>query len=953
MYLFPKLPRFVYLTLSLIFVFALGFGLKSSLTPVEAAGTIFVNASASGSNNGSSWANAYTSLATALNNANSGDEVWVAAGVYTPGGSENDSFLLENGVEIYGGFAGNEGALGSRNWETNVTVLSGDIDNNDTKNGNGVVESADNISGRNSYHVVEGENINSTAVLDGFTITGGQGDGPSNTSDFRGAGIYNREASPTLRNLKFVGNTAQEGGAMYNGTNSDAQITSVTFNNNEATAHGGAVYNLTSEPVFDGVTFTNNEAVGGDGDGDGGAVYNWQSSVTYRNSTFSNNNAVNIGGAMYTYSSTVDIDNVDFNNNDALFGGGMGSYVGSTLFLDDVDFNGNTSSNSGGGMYSDASFPTLNNVTFTSNSAASAGGGMYNNQGSNTIGNRVTFLQNSVDDGKGGGVLNFASSPVFVDVEFRGNEAKEGGGVANQSNSEASFTNALFSGNKATVFGGAITNEQSDITLINATISGNNATLNAGGLFNNSSSPTIVNSIFWNNSEGTDGFGDGTLRASIYYIGGSANISNSIIQQSGGSGSWNTDAGTDGGNNLDSDPLFKTPINLSSIPTTAGDFSLTSGSPAINSGNNGSNGTSTDLAGNTRVEEGTIEMGPYEVTTIGFSVTTSGVGTGSVTGPNIDCSDSCSYDLVFNDVVTLTGTPDMGYTFLGWTGDCSGQGECVLTMDGVKSVNAEFGINAFELSTGKIGTGVGTVSSVDSNINCGSVCAYNYQFQDEVTLNAVPDVSSTFEGWSGACAGLGACTVSITDTRVVTAEFAIIPITVTVSISGTGQGNVTSNPTGIECNFDCTEIYDYGTELTLTPNPEVGTTFAGWIGDCTGTDPCVVTLTEDLDVEAVFTLNRYTLTVTKIGSGTGRILSSPGAIFCGETCTAELNHGTVIELVQTADAKPNETITFEGWGGDCSGTETCILTMDQNRSVTVRFESNVKRIYLPLIRRDQ
>ncbi len=946
---FPKTANFI---LIIAATFLVGLGLRFSLSPVNAAGTIFVKADASGSNNGTSWANAYTSLATALNNANSGDQVWVAAGVYTPGVSENDSFLLENGVEIYGGFSGSEGSLGDRNWETNVTVLSGDIDNNDTKNGDGVTQLAANISGRNSYHVVEGENIDSTAILDGFTITAGQADGPSNTSDFRGAGIYNRESAPILRNLTFVGNQSIEGGAMYNGTNSDAQITSVEFNKNVATASGGAVYNLTSEPVFDTVTFSNNTSQGGDGDGDGGAVYNWQSVVTYRNSTFSNNTAVNIGGAMYTYSSTIDIDDVVFNNNEALFGGGMGSYVSSTVILDDVAFNGNRAINSGGGMYSDKSFPTLNDVTFTANTAASAGGGMYNNEGSDTIGNRVKFFQNTVDDGKGGGIVNFDSNPSYTNVEFRANEAKEGGAISNQFDSQASYTNALFVGNKASVFGGAIANEQSDITLINATISGNNAVFNGGGVFNNGSSPTISNSIIWDNSEGTDGFNDGTLRANLFYISGSADISNSIIQQSGGSDSWDTDAGTDLGNNIDSDPLFKTPINLSSIPTLNGDFNLTSGSPAINAGNNGANSTGIDLAGSTRVEEGTIEMGPYEVTTTGISVSVSGVGFGSVSGPNINCSDSCSYDLVSNDVVTLTGVPEMGYSFLGWTGDCSGQSVCVLTMDGEKTVNAEFGIAGFSLSVGKIGTGIGTITSTNSTIVCGEVCDYEYQFQSTVTLEPLPDPSSTFEGWSGACTGFRPCTVAITDTRVVTAEFTIIPVTVSVSISGTGQGNVTSNPTGIECNFDCTEVYDYGTEVTLTPNPEVGTTFAGWIGDCTGTDPCVVTLTEDLDVEAVFTLNRYTLTVTKIGSGTGRILSSPGAIFCGETCTAELNHGTEIELVQSPDAKPNETITFEGWGGDCSGTESCILTMDQNRSVTVRFESNIKRVYLPLIRRD-
>lgn len=89
-----------------------------------------------------SWANACT-LQYALSRAVSGDEIWVKMGVHYPGaaGNRTATFTLKNGVALYGGFAGMETSRSQRNWQTNITVLSGDIDQNDTDlNGNGIIE---------------------------------------------------------------------------------------------------------------------------------------------------------------------------------------------------------------------------------------------------------------------------------------------------------------------------------------------------------------------------------------------------------------------------------------------------------------------------------------------------------------------------------------------------------------------------------------------------------------------------------------------------------------------------------------------------------------------------------------------------------------------------------------------------------------------------------------------
>ncbi len=93
--------------------------------PAQAASgpLCYVNDDAGGMNNGGSWADAYTDLQSALADANCA-EIWVAAGVYKPGANRSDTFMLQNGVAVYGGFAGTESLLSERNWTTNPTILS-------------------------------------------------------------------------------------------------------------------------------------------------------------------------------------------------------------------------------------------------------------------------------------------------------------------------------------------------------------------------------------------------------------------------------------------------------------------------------------------------------------------------------------------------------------------------------------------------------------------------------------------------------------------------------------------------------------------------------------------------------------------------------------------------------------------------------------------------------------
>jgi uncharacterized repeat protein (TIGR01451 family) len=290
-----------------------------------------VDTDATGGATGLSWTDAYTNVQDALDEANAHEtthfEIWVAEGVYYPdeGGStvadsEAMSFTLSyNNVQLYGGFVATETTRSQRDWETYVTVLSGDIDGNDTTDANGVVTDTGNISGSNAYHVlwldgVTNETITETTVIDGFTITAGQADDSSHPHQ-SGGGLYcagdgsGYECSPTLANVTFSGNRARYGGGMFNygedGASSPS-LTNVTFNGNGAYYSGGGMVNDgsgsgESSPVLTNVTFSGNQADGYNG----GGMLNQDSSPTLTNVILWGNTAGGEGNQLGNFGATV------------------------------------------------------------------------------------------------------------------------------------------------------------------------------------------------------------------------------------------------------------------------------------------------------------------------------------------------------------------------------------------------------------------------------------------------------------------------------------------------------------------------------------------------------------------------------------------------------------------------------------------------------------------------
>jgi len=211
---------------------------------------IYVDASAIGADDGSSWTDAYNDLQNALLAATSGYEIWVATGTYKPhqGSDRTVSFQLKSGVALYGGFPTGGAIWQRRNPDMYETVLSGNV-------------GAPGTDADNSYHVVTGSGTDETSIIDGFTITGGFANGADPYE--KGGGMYNDNGGPTLIRCVFRGNSAENyGGGMFNEASSPGLI-NCTFSGNSVTSAeslGGGIFNDGSYPALLNCTLTSNEA---------------------------------------------------------------------------------------------------------------------------------------------------------------------------------------------------------------------------------------------------------------------------------------------------------------------------------------------------------------------------------------------------------------------------------------------------------------------------------------------------------------------------------------------------------------------------------------------------------------------------------------------------------------------------------------------------------------------
>lgn len=247
------------------------------------AGTIYVDVDANGNNDGTTWGDAFTSLAPAMQRALSGDQVWVAEGTYQP-------IALKSGVRVYGGFAATEGAYTEADPTRHRTTI---------------------IGGGTARPVESVDNDNATR-LDGFYITDGFVDVPQ-----VGAGLLVKRSDAMFVRCVFVGNRSVAMGGAVAIKSGSPTFVNCRFQRNDGGWGSGAVFVRRSDSTrFINCLFSDNTAL------EAGVAGIVTGSVTFTNCTIvGNRSTVGKGGAFFDARGEIVLQNcIVWNNTSPIAG---------------------------------------------------------------------------------------------------------------------------------------------------------------------------------------------------------------------------------------------------------------------------------------------------------------------------------------------------------------------------------------------------------------------------------------------------------------------------------------------------------------------------------------------------------------------------------------------------------------------------------------------------------
>jgi len=386
-------------------------------------GVIFVKHDATGANDGSSWSDAFTDFQSAIAAAQPGNEIWVAAGSYTPdapGGDRGATFNLRGGVSWYGGFNGTETSREQRDPVLNETTLSGDL-NGDDGGGTGINARWTNMID-NSYSVVTGSNLLLPCDIDGFTITRG-----SFSSLFSGSGInLTLCADVRVSRCRFIGNISGSAAGMLTSASKTTVLDCHFEDNYSFDGRGGAIYhsgdwqdrNTSYVLTIHDTTFLANRASSGAGSASGGALYSsFEGAVEIDRCLFENNRAdwrftygsyTTYGGAALIFGKHSRIANTTFRGNRAQAAGAIWiardtqlvncRFIKNEAFRQSVefyDYGGFAGAVYAPGGASTLSTAVIDHCTFHANTARNVGG-IWGNP-SLTISNSILYTNTSTE----------------------------------------------------------------------------------------------------------------------------------------------------------------------------------------------------------------------------------------------------------------------------------------------------------------------------------------------------------------------------------------------------------------------------------------------------------------------------------------------------------------------------------------------------------------------------
>ncbi len=373
-----------------------------------------------------------------------------------------------------------------------------------------------------------------------------------------------------------------------------------------------------------------------------------------------------------------------------------------------------------------------------------------------------------------------------------------------------------------------------------------------------------------------------------------------------------------------------TPVTLTAAPASGYSFTSWGGSCA------GTNTSTTITVDGAKTCTATFTAGlptgpPY-------TMTISPVPTGGViTGAGLNCGTGgpvCSYTAPASMPYGMQATPAAGYTFTGWTGDCTGTNPGIYIMlSGARTCSATFTAptTTYRLTVTTPANGTVTGAGISCGTSGTGTCSVTYASATPVTLTAAPASGYTFTGWGGSCAGTStSTTVTVDGVKTCTATFAV-PQTYQLTLTTPANGTVTGG--GISCGTSgtgtCSVTYASATSVTLTAAPASGYAFTSWGGSCAGTSASITVTVDGVKTcTATFTAGLptgppYTMTISPAPTG-GTIAGAglncgTGGSVCSYTAPASMPYGM--------QATPAAGYTFTGWTGDCTGTNSGIYIM--------------------------
>ncbi len=483
-----------------------------SLASSPAFAEIFrVDPSKSESGAGDTWANALgLGQFRSKLQSTTGHEFWLKKGWYTPGSTHENSFLLKDGTRLYGGFAGDEKTRDERNPSDNVTVLTGDIQNNDTKNSDGVTERWGDINeegGDNSKLIVliQGGTTETPSVIDGITLCGGSG----HTSN-KASGIQIEDGYACIENCSIVGNKGEKKGGALFARSADVLVSGCAFEYNRSDENGGGIYaEAESDIKIHNSSFTGCICSDDEKGQNGGALYSERSKISAYDSLFEENVALE-GGGINVSGDTSTINGCTFRNNSAEFGGA------GIRFNNTISF--------------------VQNCTFEENHVGLFGGAVRAVYGAHVHIHDCEFTKNtSSRTGNGGAISSYNSTVSLNNCSLSGNVSRENshGGAMCVKKGSFDITCCTFNDNSSLEKGGAIDNGvDSSTRLVNCTLCNNTGLKGGGAIFSHARSTLdVVNCTFSNNSTNEAGYAVLHKDASNEYS--ESNVVNCIIRDGG------------------------------------------------------------------------------------------------------------------------------------------------------------------------------------------------------------------------------------------------------------------------------------------------------------------------------------------------------------------------------------------------------------------------------------